>query len=396
VLINFSQNREDLGRRNRGTVLSEILFRGPISRSHIATRVGLTPATVSRITRQLIDLGLVIEDEVIDDGRPGRRFIRLKINPTGCFVAGISVNVFRQDVAITDLSNATVACRRLESVDIDDGSRFLEHCADTLNNLIEETAIDRGRVVGCGVTITGAVDPNLALLRTAPALGWPEIDVGSILRKKLDMPLFFDSIANAKNLTANGFGSSKGLANVVLLNVSLAIGCSLLVDGRLMRGPNFSAGLIDGLLIPDEASHTLKTLDNIAGGYAVIKSLTEDATLSGSEAATALVRIIEDDDRGDEQASNALNAAGRALAFAVANINALLHPEIILLSGPMIESEAYCGGVRSRLSAMLDSDFVNDHIRFAHISNQEAACSLAIFQSLAIGEVSNQLATKST
>ena len=62
------------GRRNRQSVLEQILLFGPISRTAIADRVGLTAGAVSRIARPLIDEGLVREvPEKLRDGpvKPG-------------------------------------------------------------------------------------------------------------------------------------------------------------------------------------------------------------------------------------------------------------------------------------------------------------------------------------
>ena len=74
------------------------------------------------------------------------------------------------------------------------------------------------------------------MLRSAPALGWTDVDLHETVGSRLKVPIFADSIPNSKNLTAHGFGSTKGLDDVVLLNVSLAVGCSLMLDGRLLRG----------------------------------------------------------------------------------------------------------------------------------------------------------------
>lgn len=394
MIVNFSQSREDVGRRNRGLVLSHILFQGPVPRSRIAAKVGLTQATVSRITRELIEAGLIEEDEAIGHGRPGRRFVGLKIKPTGCFVAGISINVFRQDVVVADLTNAPLASRRLCFETLEDADAVLRETAAALDLLIDDAGLDRKRLIGCGVAVTGSVDPQRGLLRFAPALNWKDVDIREAIGSRLGIPIFVDSIPNAKNLTAHGFGSTKGLDNAVLLNVSLAIGCSLMLDGRLLRGREFNAGLIETFTIPDESSGELRPVNRVAGGCAVVNEVEGSTFPNGGEAAARLVKIIGDAANGNPRAQSALFRAGRALAFAITNVHSILHPEIILLSGPLIESDAYCSGVRQRVTELSGTDFLNDRLRCCHLSNQEAACSLAIFRSLAKGDVSTQLSIR--
>ena len=389
MIVNLSQSREELGQRNRRLVLRQVLFRGPISRSAIAARVGLTQATVSRITRELIDAGLIEEGDAIADRRPGRRFVGLRVRPTGCFIAGVSINVFRQGVVVADLANAPIASRRLRFDSLDDARSVLDSAAGELDALIDDTGLDRERLIGCGIVVTGSVDPARCRLRSAPALGWSDVALGEPIASRLKVPVFADSIPNAKNLTAHGFGSTKGLDDVALLNVSLAVGCSLMLDGRLLRGPRFNTGLIESFAIPEEATGELRPLDHIAGGLAVVGGMDGKPSANGSRAASRLVEIMRDAAAGDAPSRAALHRAGRALAFAVTSIHAILHPEVVLLSGPLIESESYCAGVRQRIVELAGSEFLNKRLRFSHLSNQEAACSLAIFRALVEDGVSS-------
>ena len=62
---------------------------------------------------------------------------------------------------------------------------------------------------------------------------------------------------------------------------------------------------------------------------------------------------------------------------------------MVLLSGPLTESESYCAGVRRRIVELAGAEFLNQRLRFSHLSNQEAACSLAIFRALVEDDVSS-------
>ena len=290
---------------------------------------------------------------------------------------------------MADLTNAPIASRRLRFGSLDDAESVLRETAGALDALIDETGLDRERMVGCGIVVTGSVDPQRCRLRSAPALGWTDLDLGKIVGSRLRVPVFADSIPNAKNLTAHGFGSAKGLDDVALLNVSLAVGCSLMLDGRLLRGPEFNAGLIESFAIPEESTGALRPLDHIAGGLAVVGEVEGKPSENGGRAASRLVGIMRRAADGDAPSRAALHRAGRALAFAVTSIHAILHPEVILLSGPLIESESYCTGVRQRIVELAGPEFLNKRLRFSHLSNQEAACSLAIFRALVEDDVSS-------
>ncbi len=372
-----NRNRSDLGQQNRRLVLAEILYNGPIARAKIAAKIGLTAASVSRITRDLIAAGLIEEGERFSENqRVGRKFIGLRICPGGCFVTGIAINAFRQDIVVADLANNVIASEQLHFDDLSDAEQVIDDCASALKRLVSQTGIDRDRLVGCGVAITGAVDPVANILRSAPPLNWGKTDVGRIVEQHLDCPVYMDNVPNAKNITAHCFGPTRNSDNILLFNASLAIGCSLMLEGQIYRGADYQGGLIDSMMIPDLENHRLLPVDQIAGGYAVIKSSDVETQ------AFQLERIIAAAEQDDAAAAMALGSAGTALAYVVKNAYSLLHPQSVIVSGPLLESSHYENALRSALDSSMEAEMVESTIIFSPMTSQQAAQSLAIYQSL--------------
>ena len=116
-----SWGNENFSNRNERLVLSEILFRGPLPRTEVAERIGLTQASISRITRNLIEAGLVEEtgQQYEEAVKPGRKRIGVKARSDGGYVAGIAINAFQQDIVIADLTNGKLAEKRLNFPSLD-------------------------------------------------------------------------------------------------------------------------------------------------------------------------------------------------------------------------------------------------------------------------------------
>jgi len=385
MILNLFQSNDDLSERdrNRRAILAEVMFRGPVARAKIAERIGLTAATVSRISRELIDEGIIEEDKASEDpNRRGRRFVGLKVRPKGCFVAGISINAFRQDVVLADMSNAILASRRILIDDLGNPEEVLNKSVNELNLLIEQSDVDRQHLIACGVTIPGAIDPDKGVLRFAPALGWGTVKVAEIIGKHLDIPIYLESIPNAKNLNAHSFGSTQGESNVLLFNASLAIGCSILLDGRLIRGSKANAGLIENMQLWDEYTEEYKSIDQLAGGISIIQSNELELRANPGMQAKKLTKIINDANAIDEDTAKRLQRAGSALAYVISMSHALLHPDVVLVSGPLVNSDIYCDAIRERLKNLISPDFPRECLRFDTMSRYGSAQSLAIYQSL--------------
>ena len=91
----------DLRRHNRDAVLGLIKTHGAISRTGIAQRIGLTNAAVSRICKELMDVGLIEEGErVVHKGHAGRRQVALQLSAHGAFVLGIAVTLNAREIVI--------------------------------------------------------------------------------------------------------------------------------------------------------------------------------------------------------------------------------------------------------------------------------------------------------
>ena len=188
------------GRRNRQSVLEQILLFGPISRTAIADRVGLTAGAVSRIARPLIDEGLVREvPEKLRDGpvKPGRRTMRLDIDPQGGQVLGIGIDPTFLTITLADIKNNTVATSSVELDTIEEPDLVIRRVAQESRRLIGAHLDDRGRLIGGVLTITGAVDPVRGDLLDSPYLGWGRFPLRARLADVLDLPVRVRSMAAA-------------------------------------------------------------------------------------------------------------------------------------------------------------------------------------------------------
>ena len=352
-IVALEISRQDVKRINRRMVLSEIILNGPVSRSEIARRTGLTNATVSRVSREFIRAGLVSEGNSLPaPKRPGRRFIALDVNPAGGYVLGISINVFQQFITLADIKNRAVARRELKLASFDDPDRVLAEVAAAASEIIKEAKVPQERILGGSVAITGAVDPVAGTIRSAPPLGWKRVPIGALLSRALGIPIHVESLPNAINLAEARFGRARGLNNVVLFNASLGIGTSLLLDGQLIRGNDFSAGLIGDLSLWRDKHGKRLAVDEVAGGWGVLRpdgvkrrEITYSVPLTRKLFATMEAARI-----GDAKARDALASAGRSLGRVIELVAGITHPELVIVAGPLAGCRTYMAAAQEALA----------------------------------------------
>ncbi len=379
------RSRADLGRANRRNVLAEILYHAPIARTEIANNTGLTGASVSRITRDLINSGLVVESSTsLPQNRSGRRFVQLQLNAHGAYVVGLSINAFSQWVSICGLDNKIIAQEQLNLESVDDPYDVLEQTISKTLQLLDEHEIDHNKIIGGAVAIGGAVEPNSGKLLFSTTMDWGEMEIASIISERLSFPICVETIPNALNLAETRFGIAKGHKNVVMINASLRMGASLLIDNQIRRGVKNSAGLIGQLKLQNanptgtEQMH----LNDIAGGIAVLKKIGETSYTSGKHAAAALLELKHRCIKGEAQASAAFRKAGQMLSQTIEVIDILIQPDVILLAGPMSSVPAYIEGALESF----DKDD-KSRILLSTINPAQAAIYLAFNEFLASRDI---------
>ena len=340
------------GFRNRRAVLAQILLFGPISRTAIADRVGLSAGAVSRIARPLIDEGLVRElPEKLRDGpvKPGRRTMRLDIDPQGGQVLGIGIDPTFLTVTLADIKNNTIATSSVELDTIEEPDLVIRRVARESRRLIGAHLDDRSRLIGGVLTIAGAVEPARGDLLVSPHLGWGPFPVRARLADVLDLPVrvrpMAATIAQAETL----FGAARGFDNVLTLVCGLGIDAVVILGGRLVDREGFPGGGIGGMEVTGE-NGIVSTLDQLGGGLGMLRCLHGEDMTPPRSPLSSLARAFREAvarDQADDPMIRALMArAGRELGRVVVQFARLVVPEVIVLAGPLSEAPGYFDAAR--------------------------------------------------
>ena len=221
---------------NVEAILKVIKNNGSLSRSDIAKLTGLTPASVTNITKILIESDYLIE-RGIGESSGGRPPIILEINIKARYIIGVSIGVGSIDVVLTDLGAEIVAKK---SIYIDESNVSEEYVFANLVNLINEVVeiseIDRNKIVGIGVAMHGVVNPTLGISQYAPYYNWENVNVKSVLEEKFEYPVFLDNDVRAIALGESLFGAAKRIDNFVAINISNGIGAGIIIDNKPYYG----------------------------------------------------------------------------------------------------------------------------------------------------------------
>ena len=324
-------NRDLIRSINRSNLLNAIKTQGEISRAALAHMTGLSPATVTAITGQLIQEGLVFE-KATGDSTGGRPPIMLALNPRGGFVIGIKLMEGHAIGALTDL-NATILAK--DTIDLAD--KQVETSVNVLgklvSRLVHSSGVRKKQLLGVGIGLAGVVDFTHGIVRQNPFFGWRNIQLGDLLETRLQVPVFIDNDVNTLTLSEKWINRGQPEDNFIVITVGRGIGMGIVINGQIYRGKAGGAG---------ELGHTVVDPNGPlcdCGRRGCLESLVSDRALVAEARQVVSAGISDLDDLvrlatgGQVEAVGVLTRAGVLLGRQIANLVNVLDPKLIIISG---------------------------------------------------------------
>ncbi|HML40196.1 MAG TPA: ROK family transcriptional regulator [Bellilinea sp.] len=333
-------NRDLMRAINRAAILTTIKSNGLIDRAQVARLTGLSPATVTGITSELIEEGLVFEKQP-GDSRGGRPPILLAINPRGGFVVGIKLMEDHALGALTDLES-TVIAKDSRPLKNKNSSEAIAVLSALVQSLVAQANIDRRRLLGVGVGLAGVVDSEHGILRESPFFGWRDLPLRDLLQNLVQTPVYLDNDVNTLTLAEQWFGAGQGVDHFLVVTVGRGIGLGVVANGRFYRGTGGGAGELGHTLIDpqgplcDCGKHGC--LETYAGYPGLLRS-AHQAYLSGEvdQDVTTIEQLIRLAGAGQPAMMELLAQAGGLLGRAMSSLVNILNPALIIIGGEGVQ-----------------------------------------------------------
>ena len=330
---------------NDRTALQLLSEQGPLTRARLGALTGLSKPTATQLMDRLEAAGLV--EALPGEGRNARLY---RVRPGAAYVAGIDVIPANIRVRVCDLTGQTVAQTTLPTPrkEVKDA---VERIREALEAACSTAGIPMAGLNRVVIGLGGAPDPQTGRLGYARHLpGWHDPNLLARLRTELTGPGEPDpavDIENDVNLAAiaeqslgvTRKGSPLACRDFVVLWIGEGIGASVIIDGRLHRGFTGGAGEIGYMPVAglppvrNISRGTNGGFQNLAGAPAVLK-LARAKGFGGSDAAAALHRAADAGPVGEPL----LAEVADRLAVGLAPLVAVLDPELIVLTGAMLQA----------------------------------------------------------
>ncbi|MEA4813097.1 MAG: ROK family transcriptional regulator [Anaerolineaceae bacterium] len=329
-------NKQLLKALNRSLVLNAIKRFNPISRADVARMLGLSPATITSLTAEMIGEGLIFE-KAAGNSSGGRPPVLLAINPHGGFAVGLKLTESEVIAALTDLEATLIAKARLPW-----GGQSVRQASEVINNaieqLIEQAKINRKQILGVGIGLAGVVNVEAGKLLNSPYLPWKNLDLTAELQKRLRIPVYIDNDVNTLTLAEKWFGAGQGYKDFIVVTLGRGVGMGIVVNNQLQHGKHGGAGELGHIVVQENGAlcscGKRGCLEAYIGDSGLVKMAQSKYAEAGKPkpdlSIDALTQLAFE---GDSIALEVMKTEASYLGQTLANLLNILDPALIVLGG---------------------------------------------------------------
>lgn len=340
-------NSQYVRKINRMSVLNLIKEREPVSRRQLADITGLTPPAITGIIREFLEYGLV-EEEGLGLSGGGRKPVKLRFRPAAGYVIGVEVTRYESAIGIADLKNHPTDIRRFP-IDMTEPSGGLDCLQVLLREIMLQGETAGKRFLGMGLAFPGLINAPQGIVTRSINLGpaWRAFPLRETIRSMTGLATVIENNSNASALAERYFGGGQDSPDLVYVNLGEGISAGVMLDDRILQGFQGHAGEI-GHIFMDENGPVCNCgnqgcLESICGLPALLKQAEEKA--QACTPMDPLRQILQEKGRiglGDlivcasnpaSQAWGMLQALGRYVGLAVADVINLYNPKTIFVGG---------------------------------------------------------------
>ena len=338
-------------RERKNMIFLDVIRRnGPIAKTDIARITRHNIVTVSNYVESYIKTKLVLE-KGLDVSSGGRRPELIELNNEWGYTVGVDIGPESIVVLLTTLMPKIVRKAKIARP-AGHMEGVIQEAVKLTQKVIDESKVDREKIKGIGLGISGVIDKTAGTVRDTDPLRGPTvgnyISAKSILEKELNIPVSIGNDASLAALSEKKLSLRIDDENILYLYGD--VGTGIIARNELFSGASWSAGEIQ-LNLNDIAelklpgwvmeSHFFKSRGLGMGILDDVKKLLEKEPektelwniINKDMSRLDLTAVFEAVKRGDQAVTDIVDPVINVFGLKVAYLTNFLNPEVVIIGG---------------------------------------------------------------
>ena len=229
-------HKNSLIKRN---IIAHMALNGECTLSELTRELHISVPTITKLVQELVDETIVCDLGKVETPG-GRRPNVFGLANSAIYFAGVNVGRDNMSYLITDLQNNIIKQQFDTSFELLDRSQCLEKICANIERFIATCGIDRGKILGLGVGITGRVNPDTG--RSYKYFTSSEQSLRDLLEHRIGIRVLLENDTRARCYAEYTCSKSKDDKNLLYLHLGRGVAIGIVTDGKLYYGTSGFAG----------------------------------------------------------------------------------------------------------------------------------------------------------
>lgn len=317
------------------SIVKELIIHGPQSRTALAKTLHLSTGSLTRLTKPMVDAGLLVEGDVVHDPVNGRPTRPLDVAAGEHRFLGLKLTADRVHAVVTDLRAGIIAAR-----DVPIGDHSPDAVCRQARDLLGELSGGAGAPVGAGVTIGGNARASAQVggerLVDAPFLGWRQVELKPLMERALGVPCVVENDVAALAHQHHWFGPGRGLRDFALVTIGAGIGYALIVHDHLVAATEADHGMFAHLVLHPGGPMCPEGHRGCAASY-LSSWAVETCAGQGLRRPVTYEEVMRLAAAGDRVCLGVVREAANALGRLIAHVATISTVKTVVLAGEGVE-----------------------------------------------------------
>lgn len=339
--LNLVGNTDLMKQLNYAIIYRLIVQQAPLSRIQLAELSKLAPASITKITRQLLKNKLIKEVDV-QQSTGGRPAVSIVAKYNHYQTVAIQLSRSRIVIELYDLGASRLAFRSYPLSDFTQ-ERVQKYLLTVIEQFCEEYSKKIKNLIAISVVMPGLVDSLRGVIRYTPHIQVKDWKIVGILNNRFLVPVFVGNDVQSLALAENYFGTTQHVDDSILIRVHRGVGSGVIINQQLLTNHNQSACEVGHIQIESlgERCHcgNFGCLENQVVNKAIehrAKQMIEQGYTTQLKAEHCdIITICQSANKGDELAVKLIQNAGKNLGRAIAIMVNIFNPQQIVLAGEL-------------------------------------------------------------
>lgn len=329
----------------------------PVSRADISLALDKTAMSVKRAMEPLEESGLVVECG-IGKSSGGRKPILYTVDSTHCYIGAVNISTTYCEVAVMNLCMELLVIHDFALNPQSQPDHIMDVIADTFHGELEDLSIDKGQLLGVGVSLFSSLNRESGKLIRPIILylneSWVDYPIVSELERRLELPIEMEKGTNAAAMLEYHHGKAKNSERLLYILCAMNIRSAVVVKGELQSIAPYYEDSFGHMTINYDGEPCQCGKYGCVDCYTTIPAILEQFKIGIKRGRSSILESLADSDdltfqdichaseEGDSLSCEVITSAASMLGLALSNYINLFCPDTVILSGLLVkESPLY-------------------------------------------------------